>query len=88
MSKYSIKVQQQLLQHFSADSAMLRDGSDFSYHELAVKVKSGQYFASMAMTFENLSNDPYIEAETLKFILRKFSEELLYMQDAYQLTKR
>lgn len=88
MTKYDLRLKQQLMQHFPADSAMLRDGEPFSYHDIVVKVKSGQYFASTAMTFENLSNDPYIEADTLKYILRKFSEEFLYMQDAYTLTKR
>lgn len=67
---------------------MVCDGQDFSYNELTARVRSGQYFASMAMTFENLSNDPYVETETLQYILRKFAEEFLYMQDAYQITNR
>ena len=87
MAKYKLSMRDQLLLHFSVDSSVLREGAEFSYHELRVKVKSGQYFASVAMTLDNLSNDPYIEPETLKYILRKFSEEFLYLQDAYQITK-
>jgi hypothetical protein len=81
-------MQQQLLRHYPADSPMVADGAQIPYQDLVVRVKSGQYFASLAMTLENLSNDPYIELDTLKYIMQKFSEELLYMQDAYVINKR
>jgi len=78
----------QVLRHFPALTHMLSDGAGIPHQEIIVRVKSGQYFASLAMTLENLSNDPYIELDTLKYILRKFSDELLYLQDAYKLVKR
>lgn len=84
---YQLSRDQQLLRHFPADSHLLHDHASIPYQDTIVKVKSGQYFASLAMTLENLSNDPYIELDTLKYILRKFSEELLYMQDAYVIVK-
>jgi hypothetical protein len=85
---YHASMHDQLMRHFPADSALLHDKSQMPHQETIIKVKSGQYFASLAMTLENLSNDPYIELDTLKYILQKFAEELLYMQDAYVIKKR
>ncbi len=84
---YQLSRDQQLLRHFPANTSLLHDEAQIPHQETVVKVKSGQYFASLAMTLENLSNDPYIELDTLKYILQKFAEELLYMQDAYVIKK-
>lgn len=80
---YQIRRKQVLMHHFPADSAILQDSVDDPHHEITVRVRSGQYFASLAMQLENLCDDPYIDPETFKYILRKFAEELLYLQDAY-----
>ncbi len=85
---YQLAQNQQLLRHFPTDSYLLHDHVAIPHQEVVVKVKSGQYFASLAMTLENLSDDPYIQLDTLKYIMRKFAEELLYMQDAYIIKNR
>lgn len=85
---YALPSRDQLLRHFPVDSPLVRDGVTGPYQDAIVKVRSDQYFASWAMTLENLAADPNIDVETFKFIAQKFSEELLYLQDAYKIVAR
>ena len=85
---YKLSRDQLLLKHFPANSAMLGDGVSDPHHDLIVKVRSGEYFGSLAMQLENLCADPYIDFETFKYILGKFSEDLLYLQDTHKIMLR
>lgn len=85
---YQQRIHHHLLRHFPATSPLLHEGVRDPFYEARVRVHSGEYFAAFAMTLENLSTDPYIDLETLKYILLKFSDELLYLQDAYKIIKR
>lgn len=87
-ANYSLSRRDQLLRHFPADSHVFRDGAMQPYDDVTVRVRSDQYFASWAMTLENLCDDPYIDIDTFKYIMRKLAEELLYLQDVYKLTRR
>ncbi len=88
MSDYSLTPAQQILRHHAAELAMVREGHSMPYQDAIIRMKSGQYFASLAMMLENLKSDPYIEIDTIKFIIGGFAEELIYLQDAYKIVKR
>ncbi len=88
---YAMSWRPQIFRHFPASVYLVRDEEnirvDDSHQDLIIQVRSGQYFASLAMQLENLSNDPYIELDTLKQIMQKYAEELLYLQDAYKIVE-
>lgn len=77
-----------VIRHFSSDAALVHDGISEAHLDVTVKVRSGEYFGSLAMQLENLCSDPYMDFDTFKYILGKFSEDLLYLQDAYKIVKR
>lgn len=92
-STYALPAFRHVLRHFPTTVPLLRDavapdGAPARRQELVARVRSGQYFASLAMQLENLSTDPYIELETLQHVPQGFADELLYLQETHKITKQ
>lgn len=89
MSTYALSQQVGLLRHsLFGGVSLVRDSSEIDHHDLIVRVRSGDYFASLAVMLQNLASNPHTDEQTLKDMLYIFSEELLYLQDTHKIVKK
>lgn len=78
------------LSHYEwPDVLLVRDTEEFQEevaYELDARVRSGDYFVTLATDLEQLSKD--ISSHSTRLALEDIVSELLYLQDNYSINKR
>lgn len=66
----------------------LRDGGDEDYPRLAVQIRSGDYFATLATTLDEVSQTLEHNNEVVSKELQRIVSDLLYLQRTYTIIRK
>jgi len=77
-----------VLTHGSGAVLTFRDGLHTDEHELQAHVRSGEYFATLATSLDQVSQSLDTKNEAESAILQRFINDLLYLQRNYMIVKK
>jgi hypothetical protein len=87
-SVYSLPLPGQLTSHGDEPVLLLRDGSRSNKEELIAQVRSGNYFVTLATLLDTLSANLTDENEAEAMILQVMVDNLIYLDENYELVKK
>lgn len=87
---YTISIIDRLLNHTPLASipAVVHDGSVYSKEELLAQVASNDYFATLATSLDQISQNLEDCQHSDYIVLEKLINDLLYLQQHYKIIKR
>ncbi len=86
MADYVLAQSVQIFSHYQARPRHMRDRAQPDRLDLAIAVRSGDYFVTLATSIESLATTlPDISTATASKLLAKIADDLCYLQTHYRI---